>query len=674
MLRPVKMLKLRAIYHRRFHERVVTRLHEEGIVQLKEVKDPELMRRQVQEEVSEISSLLSRFEEIVGFLQPEVRRPVAIREMPAKELISRAKETLEKIEPKLAKLKGRRELLLKEREALESKLALVEKLAELGVPLEYLRSTEEVRVFVGNISEESLPQFLAEAATTLQGKIFTHTTPAGKRRVLLVACRSKDSQPILPLIYRFGVELLEIPPLRGSPVRVIKKLREELWKVLEAENRLALEVRKLRREGKEAIIFRELLEIQMERLKADGLMGCTESTVVLEGWVREKSLQAVERLVEQETTQRCVIRAREPEVGEVEAVPIEVENPKVVRDFEYITGMYGLPRYDEVDPTPFLSITFPLFFGIALGDAGYGLALAIFMGSGLWLAKIFPKSVRNLMVVCGIFAIAAGILTGGWFGLGQGMWINPIQRPVPLLKLAVFIGVFHLLLAYGIVGTIKDAFRRDWRNICFTRLCSVMIILGFFGLSFSILGIGLHEFGINYSFPKTELFSAFAPSPTPYLSLNLFKGLFYGGLGLGMVGAFLTSKEIGNKLGGMLNTIYGITSYISDVASYTRLLALGIASAVIAFAINLILGLMYGGIKSLPPFLAIPMITGLILIFLIAHSFNIFLSSLGGFIHTMRLHFAEFFGKFYESGGEGFYPFKAKRSITKIKGGEAIGG
>jgi V/A-type H+-transporting ATPase subunit I len=135
----------------------------------------------------------------------------------------------------------------------------------------------------------------------------------------------------------------------------------------------------------------------------------------------------------------------------------------------------------------------------------------------------------------------------------------------------------------------------------------------------------------------------------------------------------LTSEGIGSKAGGALNVIYGITSHISDVASYTRLLALGIASGVIAFAINLILGIMYGGIKPLPAPIAILLTAGLVFIFLAAHSFNIFLSSLGGFIHTMRLHFAEFFGKFYESGGEGFSPFKAKRRFTIVKGGEVIG-
>ena len=127
-----------------------------------------------------------------------------------------------------------------------------------------------------------------------------------------------------------------------------------------------------------------------------------------------------------------------------------------------------------------------------------------------------------------------------------------------------------------------------------------------------------------------------------------------------------------------MNVLYSITGYIADVSSYTRLLALGIAGSVIAFSINLILGLVYKGmmpteITPLSAIYAALLLIGLAFVFIAAHSFNIFINSLGCFIHTMRLHFAEFFGKFYESGGTKFDPFKAKRRFTKVEGGEWLG-
>lgn len=134
-------------------------------------------------------------------------------------------------------------------------------------------------------------------------------------------------------------------------------------------------------------------------------------------------------------------------------------------------------------------------------------------------------------------------------------------------------------------------------------------------------------------------------------------------------------KGAGEKIGGSINVIYGITGLIADVTSYARLLALGIATGVIAFSINFIIGFAWGGMMptELTPLSAIYaglLLIGFAFIFIVGHCFNIFINTLGGFIHTMRLHFAEFFSKFYEAGGEKFAPFKAKRMFTKVKGGE----
>jgi len=276
------------------------------------------------------------------------------------------------------------------------------------------------------------------------------------------------------------------------------------------------------------------------------------------------------------------------------------------------------------------------------------------------------------MIVCAIFTVVVGLLIGGWFGFGGGLWVNPIERPIPLLKLVIFIGIIHLLVAFGLAGALKDIFRRDWKSLILSRISPILIMIGFFGLSFSILGIGLHEFGINYTFPKMEISDVFNPFAPAAGIVMVFRILFYLGLGIGMISAVLITKDAKGRLGGPINVIYSITGHIADVSSYTRLLALGIAGSVIAFSINLILRLMYHSlmpaeITPLSAIYAAVLLIGLAFAFIAAHSFNIFINSLGCFIHTMRLHFAEFFGKFYESGGEKFAPFKAKRMFTKSK-------
>jgi len=680
MLKTARMQKFRVIFPQRAHDQVVARLHGAGVAQLKEISELEVARKALGEQVFELSSLLAKFKEMEEFLGPPAEKPITVKEMTFEQTLKLARKSLGKLEPKVKQLKGESDRLTQERQNLLAQIEMLESFREIRFPLRYLRSTDEIHVTVGRIAEEQIKEFFGSAEEALAQRVFTSTIGAGKRRIVIVACRAQDYQKLSPVLYRYEVELLELPSFLGSPSAAIKELEKRLTKVERQQQDLGRAVKKLARaKAREVSQVREFLEIQKERLESAGLFGYTDATTVVEGWVRTKQVADLEKVLSAATEGHHVFRTYEPQRAEAEAVPVEMENPKVVEDFEYVTEMYGLPRYDEIDPTPFLSFTFALFFAIALSDAGYGIALGLFMASGFWFAKIFTRKLRRMMIMCAIFTVVVGLLMGGWFGFGEGIWVNPIERPIPLLKLVIFIGIIHLLVAFGLAGAFKDIFRRDWKSLILSRISPILIIIGFFGLSFSILGIGLHEFGINYTFPKMEISSVFNPFAPAAGIVMVFRILFYLGLGIGMISAVLIAKDAKGKLGGPINVIYSITGYIADVSSYTRLLALGIAGSVIAFSINLILGLMYHSlmpseITPLSAIYAAVLLIGLAFAFIAAHSFNIFINSLGCFIHTLRLHFAEFFGKFYESGGEKFAPFKAKRRFTKVKGGERFGG
>lgn len=673
MFKTARMKKFRVIYHRQLHDDVVAMLHEAGVVQLKEVSELEVARKVAGEEVYQLSSLLVKFKGMEEFLGPPTGKPTTTKELTFDQTLKRAKKSLERLEPKVMQLKERMDGLDKERQDLLARIKMVEKFGEIGFPLRYLRSTDEINITAGYIDEERSKEFFGAAREALSDRVFTSLIGTGKRRIVIVACRARDQQKLSPVLYRFEVELLELPPFSGPPSAAIKELNAQLAKVEQQQRSMGRAVKKLARSNaKEVSLLRELLEIQKERLESAGLFGYTDATTVIEGWVRAKQESELEKLLVTATGGRHVFRTYDPQGVEAEAVPIELENPKVVEDFEYVTGMYGLPKYDEIDPTPLVSFSFALFFAIALSDAGYGIALGIFMATGVWLAKIFPRKIRRMMVVCAIFTVFVGLLIGGWFGFGQGLWVNLILQPIPLLKLVIFLGILHIIVAFGLAGALKDIVRRDWKSIILNRFSRVLIIIGFFGLSFCILGIGMYEFGINFAFPKIDLFSTFNPLAPAALTIVIFRVIFYLGLALGMVGAVIISKGVREKIGGSINVVYGITGLIADVTSYSRLLALGIATGVIAFAINTILGQAWSGMVapnlSFSPAIVLAVLAaiGIGFVFIAAHSFNIFINSLGGFIHTLRLHFAEFFGKFYESGGEKFAPFKAKRRFTKV--------
>jgi len=676
MFKTARMQKFRVIFLQQAHDSVVAGLHEAGVVQLKKISELEVARKALDEEIYEISSLLAKFREAREFLGPPVGKPVEIEELPYGQILKQAKEFLDEFEPKLSALKAKTEELNQRKQELLAQMEMLRSFWEIKFPLSYLRSTDEIYVVVGRIAEERVQEFLDAAMEALGHKVFVAVLGKGKQRILIVTCRAGEQLKLSPVLYRHGVELLEIPPIPKAPQKALRTLEGQLKELDEEQAKLEGERKKLAKaRALEVSTLMELLEIQRERLECSGLFGYTDATVVMEGWVPAKRAAELNPLLSAATNGRHVIRTYAPQKAEVEAVPVELENPKVVEDFEYVTNMYGLPKYDEIDPTPFMTITFAIFFAIALSDAGYGVVLGIFMASGFWFAKIFPRKLRRMMVVCAIFTVIVGLLIGGWFGFGQGLWVNPIQRPIPLLKLVVFIGIIHLLTAFGLAGGLKDLFRRDWKSLIFNRISRMLIIIGFFGLSFCVLGIGMYEFGIDFTFPKTELFTVFNPFAPVAAIVLAFRTIFYLGLGTGMVGAVLIGKGAGEKIGGPINIIYGITGLIADVTSYTRLLALGIATGVIAFSINFIVEFAYSGMMpaELTPLSTIYaglLLIGLAFIFIAAHCFNIFINSLGGFIHTMRLHFAEFFSKFYEAGGEKFAPFKAKRTFTKVKGGE----
>ncbi|MBA7593649.1 hypothetical protein ES703_00579 [subsurface metagenome] len=676
MFKTARMQKFRVIFLQQAHDSVVAGLHEAGVVQLKEITELEVARKALDEEVYEISSLLAKFKEAQEFLGPPPDRHVEIEELPYGQTLKQAQKFLERFEPKLSALKTKKEELSQRKQELLAQMEMLRSFWEIKFPLSYLRSTDEIHVVVGRIAEERVQEFSDAAREALGHKIFVTVLGKGKQRILITACRTGEQPKLSPVLYRHDVELLEIPSIPKAPKKALGTLEGQLEELDGEQAKLEGERKRLAKaKAREVSTLMELLEIQRERLECSGLFGYTDATVVMEGWVQAKRAAELDPLLSAATNGRHVIRTYAPQKAEVEAVPVELENPKVVEDFEYVTNMYGLPKYDEIDPTPFMTLTFAIFFAIALSDAGYGIVLGIFMASGFWFAKIFPRKLRRMMVVCAIFTVIIGILIGGWFGFGQGYWVDPIQKPIPLLKLVVFIGIIHLLTAFGLAGVLKDLFRRDWKSLIFNRISRVLIVIGFFGLSFCVLGIGMHEFGIDFTFPKTELFAVFNPFAPGAAIIVAFRAIFYLGLGTGMVGAVLIGKGTGEKIGGPINVIYGITGLIADVTSYTRLLALGIATGVIAFSINFIVGFAYSGMMpaELTPLSAIYaglLLIGLAFIFVAAHCFNIFINSLGGFIHTMRLHFAEFFSKFYEAGGEKFAPFKAKRTFTKVKGGE----
>lgn len=360
-----------------------------------------------------------------------------------------------------------------------------------------------------------------------------------------------------------------------------------------------------------------------ERLLTDG------TVFFCEGWapVPEK-----DKLIKELSTFLCAYDLTEPEEGDL--VPTLLKNNKLVEPMNMVTEMYSLPVYRGIDPNPLIFFFYVLFFGMMFADIAYGL---IITGASLAIKKIYhPKGTIGYMfglgVLVGISATIWGVLTGSFFGdaipvisetfLGKtdvALWsiINPLQDPMTVLIFGIGIGCVHLI--FGQCIHIYLAFRD--KN----------------GLD-----------GILDVIPWWLFFAGTAVAVITKVTWLLW---------IGIAGLILTQgrhkKGLIKKLLGGVLSLYDLTSWLGDILSYSRLMALMLASAVIASVVN-ILGSLNGSLVIF------------ILVFLIGHTFNLGINIIGTYVHAARLQYLEFFSKFYEEGGIPFRPLQYKTKYVDI--------
>ena len=377
---------------------------------------------------------------------------------------------------------------------------------------------------------------------------------------------------------------------------------------------------------------------------------------MLSGYVPTKYVPVIQKAIGEKFD--CVLDVEE--IKEEEDPPTVLQNNGFSSSVEGVLESYGLPQKGEVDPTTIMSFFYVFFFGMMLSDAAYGTIVAI---ACFVVLKKFPrmdKGMRKtikLFMFCGLSTVVWGILFGGYFGdvvdvvtrvfFGEqitvpALWFMPLNDPMKLLVYSMLFGLIHLFVGLGIKGymLVKDGKILDF-------FCDVILWYAF------ILGLVLMLI-------PSDIFASIAQVKIifPPALATASKGLAI----VGAIGILLMSGR-GNKnpalriaLGAY--DLYNVTGWLSDVLSYSRLLALGLATGVIASVVNQ-MGSMLG--KSIAGAILF------IVVFLVGHAMNLAINLLGAYVHTNRLQFVEFFGKFYEGGGRTFKPFEADTKYVDIK-------
>ncbi|MBC7334170.1 MAG: V-type ATP synthase subunit I, partial [Actinobacteria bacterium] len=404
------------------------------------------------------------------------------------------------------------------------------------------------------------------------------------------------------------------------------------------------------------IVYLDWLENSLDIENAINSGFSTESVSFYTCWVKRENVEKVIRIVQEYRFTRVI--EVEPEEGEV--IPTLLENRPLFRPFEIVVNLYGVPKHFEIDPTPWLSIFFAAFFGLCVTDAGYGILFCI-------LALIFSfkmKEARNflrLVFFCGIFTVMAGAVFNGWFGdlpsyLGfdklfsrLAIFGDPLKSNVGAMnffRLALLVGVIQVI--YGLFIKFFDSLRqKDWGGAFFDSLPWILIVGSMVVLVLS------SNVAVSMQLADAPVFPA---SVSRYLVWLIIPSA--------LVIVLFSAREEKSWMFRLfmgflrLTIVSGITSYLGDFLSYIRLMALGLVTAGIGVAINKIAFQML----SIPGvgFLAM----AVVLIF--GHIFNMGINALGGFVHTLRLQYVEFFPKFYIGGGRPFRVLKDKHKYVTI--------
>ena len=512
----------------------------------------------------------------------------------------------------------------------------------LDIPFE-AASTKSAGIVIGvvpsNADAEELKFKLYEEAP----ESYLNFVHKDREQIYLFAAFHKNCEEIVMRILKnYGFSKVSLKNVDGTAESNIRNAESRIKQIRKERGEIEEKIARHKDSKENLEVLYDHLLIRRDRKKALNLLVKTKKTFMLKGWLPEYAAGNVGKALNGHFD--CIVDIKEFEKGEEH--PVLLKNSPLVKPFELVTELYSLPKSGGIDPNVFMAPFFVVFFGMMMSDAGYGLIMAIV--SGIVLRKFKPEGMvfklLKLLFFGGISTFVWGALFGGWFGdivqaVSSGryeippLWFNPLDDPMRLLLWSFIFGGIHIFTGMALKGYMMI---RDGRPF------DALFDVGFwyvFLIGLVVLGVG-NTGGVG---------GKAAADAGKYMSLC--------GAALLVLTQGRSRKGIFAKFFSGLLSLYNVTGFLSDVLSYSRLLALGLATGVIASVINAmgtLFGLSFGGIIAL------------VVIFTGGTVFNILINTLGAYIHASRLQYVEFFGKFYEGGGKSFQPFKINTKYTNI--------
>ncbi|WP_138206076.1 V-type ATP synthase subunit I [Haloimpatiens lingqiaonensis] len=521
--------------------------------------------------------------------------------------------------------------LSNERTKYETEIKSLELWRNFDAPFKYLKEFKKTSYFIGTLAKQYEQELVSKFKDEIQYGHFEILNSQNQDIYIFAMVHESEKQKAEELLKNYGFSYATLN-YEEEPRVLIENYSAKIKEINKEEEIIVGEIKQFISNVEELQLAYEYYNNLIIRNYASNNFLRTNKIVTICGWIALENNKELEDAVIKTIGQDYYLNFSEVSEEEVEKVPIKLKNGGFSSAFESLVEMYSLPLYSEVDPTPILSVFYFIFFGMMLSDAGYGLIMVI--ASAYAIKKVKDPERRKtfkLFLFAGISTMIWGTIYGGWFGdllnyfgIKPPMLIDPTRDISQIFILSLAFGVIHVFVGLGIkayilirAGKLKDAIY-DVLTWYLTLIGAILMLVGIGG--------------------------------------SLGKWLLI----VGLVGLLLTqgrtAPSLGGKIGGGLYGVYGITGYLGDIVSYSRLLALGLATGFIANALNLIVSLFPVPIKYiLSPILFVGL-----------HLFNLVINALGSYVHAARLQYLEFFGKFYEGGGKKFTPFKLSEEYIKI--------
>ncbi|MDR2650480.1 MAG: V-type ATP synthase subunit I [Clostridiales bacterium] len=521
---------------------------------------------------------------------------------------------------------------------------------------ETFRGTAHTAAFIGSLSGEYTEQAVLDLIGGGFDPIYAeiiYTSPE-QTNLFIIAPRAMEADLEKRLV-AIGFTRPASPEQDKSPGEHKRDLERMRKKLEDSITEMESDIGKLAVHAHELKLTEDYYAIRAEKYRVINRLAQSKHTFILEGFVPDRDAPALKQALEENFTLSFDVFGVEDEDA-----PVYLENAKYIRALSGILESYSMPGPGEFDPLPVMSVFYYLLFGLMFSDAGYGLILVGVCGFLLWKYKNMDENWKDnlrMFLMCGVSTVFWGIVFSSYFGdvvnvissifIGREvgippLWFAPLEKPMLLLIFCLGLGIIHLTAGYLLKARHLLAHKRPLDAV-FDAFFPLLIL---YPLVFIFMGSGMFNdmAGFRLSVPE-----------------RLSDGLMWLSV-LSMAGIALTagreSKGAARYISGLYGLYNTLAGWLADTLSYSRLLALGLATSVIASVMNQLGSMAGGGVLGFILF---------ILVFIVGQSMNLGINVLGAYVHSNRLAYVEFFGKFYEGGGRKFQPFSVHTKHIKIE-------